>query len=249
MSDNFNNKISMLIPVYNPRDELLKTLKSLENINELGEIIVINDYSDKFNKSLLDAITIRKVKVIDNTLEKGISGALNSGIKASLFEYIGRIDSGDICKDKKRFKKIIKILSSNKEFNLICTSLITSKNKIVKPRLHYVSNVLSPFSKVPHPTWVFKKELIRYQYRSDTFRFEDYVFLVENKARIFILNSVDTFYDNETKMQIFDELKLTFNKTLFFLSKSKNNFQSYFVSFLYVVLRTIRLAFSRKKII
>ena len=75
------------------------------------------------------------------------------------------------------------------------------------------------------------------------------MFLVENKARIFILNSVDTFYDNETKMQIFDELKLTFNKTLFFLSKSKNNFQSYFVSFLYVVLRTIRLAFSRKKII
>ncbi len=249
MCSDLNNSISMLIPVFNAGNELLKTLKSLENIHELGEIIIIDDYSDKINKSFLDSIFINKVRVIENTQSKGISGALNCGIKAAIFEYIGRIDSGDICKDKKRFKKIIDIFSSNKEFNLICSSLITGKNNIVNPRLHYVSNILSPFSKVPHPTWVFKRELINYQYRYDTYRFEDYAFLIENKAKIFILPSVDTYYDNETRMLIHDEIRLTFSKTLFFLSKSKNNFQSYLVSFLYIFLRIIRLAISRKKII
>ena len=238
----------MLIPVFNAGDQIFKTLKSLENIKEIGEIIIINDYSNKINKKILDTISIKKVRVIDNKYFKGISGALNSGIEASLFEYIARIDSGDICKDKKRFQKIIEIFSSNNEFNLICSSLITDKNKILNPRLHYVSEVLSPFTRVPHPTWVFKRELIKHQYRSDVFRFEDYAFLVENKAKIFILSSVDTYYNNETKMHIRDEIKLTFNKTFFFLSKSKNNFQSYLVSFLYIFLRSIRLAISRKKI-
>ena len=125
------------------------------------------------------SIKKEKVKIIDNYLIKGISGALNSGINSSLYQYIGRIDSGDICKDKKRFKKILKIFSSDKELNLVCSSLITKGGKIVHPRLHYVCGVLSPFSKVPHPTWVFKKDFIKFEYRNDTYRFEDYAFLVE----------------------------------------------------------------------
>ena len=39
----------MLIPVFNPGHEITKTLKSLEDIDEIGEIIIINDYSNQSN--------------------------------------------------------------------------------------------------------------------------------------------------------------------------------------------------------
>ena len=249
MENKLKKRISMLIPVFNPGYEIIETLKSLEDIEEIGEIIIINDYSNQSNNSILRSIKKEKVIVIDNYLVKGISGALNSGIKYSLYKYIARIDCGDICKDKKRFKKILKIFSSDKDLNLVCSSLITKGSKKVHPRLHYVCGVLSPFSRVPHPTWVFKKDFIKFEYRYDTYRFEDYAFLVENKAKIFILDSADVFYETTSKMLINEEIKLTFKKALFFYSKNKNKFQSYMIVFLYILLRLIRLAISREKVI
>lgn len=249
MNNKFKNAISMIIPVYNPGYGILDTLKSLENIDELGEIIIINDYSNQSNQEILKSIKIEKVRVIDNYLEKGISGSLNCGIDLSNFKYIARIDSGDICMDKKRFKKILKILSSNKDFNLVCSSLITEKNNIVHPKLYYSCGILSPFSRVPHPTWVLKKEFIKFQYRNDTYRFEDYAFLVENKANVFILDSVDILYDTNSAMAIVEEINLTFKKALFFFSHTKNKSHSFFISLVYILLRLIRLLISRKKVI
>ena len=249
MENKFKKGISMLIPVFNPGYEIMNTLKSIEEIDEIGEIIIINDYSNQNSTLILRSININKVRVIDNYLDKGISGALNTGINSSTFEYIARIDNGDICKDKKRFKKILKIFSSSKNLNLVCSSLITESGKIVHPRLHYVCGVLSPFSIVPHPTWVFKKELIKFQYRDDTYRFEDYAFLVENKAKIYVLDSIDVLYDTNSKMLIKEEIKLTFRKVLFFCLNNKNKFQAYLIASLYILLRFIRLVITREKVI
>ena len=88
--------IDILIPSKNPDENLLKTVDSLSNIEEIKHIIIIDDSENPNNK------TYKKIKKKHNKIillknyNPGISGALNTGIEFSNSKFLARIDSGDI---------------------------------------------------------------------------------------------------------------------------------------------------------
>ena len=125
--------IDILIPSKNPDENLLKTVDSLSNIEEIKHIIIIDDSENPNNK------TYKKIKKKHNKIillknyNPGISGALNTGIDFSNSKFLARIDSGDICLDKNRFKKIINIFENKITIDLVCSGIINNKNKKIKP--------------------------------------------------------------------------------------------------------------------
>ena len=240
--------IDIIIPCKDPNYELISTIKSILKVNQIKNILVIDDFSKKGNDIFHKVSKLEKVNIKKNIFQKGISGALNSGIHFSKNELIGRIDSGDICLKSERFEKIIKIFEQNKKIDLVCSGLIEENNKIIIPKIYVLRNTLTPFSRIPHPTWVFKKNKIKYKYKNECFRFEDYAFLLDNKFNIYILNQNDIKYENNSRLNRIQEMKVTYFKTNYFIRKSQNKISAFCLGLIYLLLRIIRLIISSKKI-
>ena len=241
--------IDIIIPCKNPDKKLLDTIRSIYQIEEICNIFIINDYSTRGLLYFKKASLYSKVIIEKNIYTKGISGALNTGIIYTKNNFIGRIDSGDLCLDKARFKKIIKIFLKNDLIDLVCSGMIGKYKKKINPNLIFANKVLSPFSKIPHPTWVIKKSSIKYLYRDNCTRFEDYVFLLDNKFNITQLEQNDIYYDTDENLNRIFEIKVAISKSLYFISYSKNKLINTPIALLYIVLRFIRLVITNKKVI
>lgn len=241
--------IDIIIPCKNPDHRLINTIDSIIKIKEISNIIIINDYSFAGQKEFNKAESFEKVTIYKNIFKKGISGALNTGIHFSKNNLISRIDCGDICLVKNRFNRIIQIFEDNKDIELVCSGLINDDNKIIKPKLFFLGNTLTPFSKVPHPTWVFKKNALKINYNSKNIRFEDYAFLVENNFNIFIHDCIDIKYDTKENLKRLSEIRVSISKTLFFIKNTKNKYIAFFIGLTYIFLRITRLLITTKKII
>ena len=135
--------LDILIPSKNPNNNLLKTIESINNIEEIQNIIIIDDTNDLNNK-IYKSIKKKHKKIIllNNRHLSGISGALNTGLEFSKSEFIGRIDSGDICLDKKRFEKILNLFKKSIIIDLICSGLVNNKNKKITPSCIYIKGIL-----------------------------------------------------------------------------------------------------------
>jgi glycosyltransferase involved in cell wall biosynthesis len=91
--------IAVLLPVFNADDDLILTLDSLHEQSVPFHLFLIDDGSSiKTNyEQLCRNINCSIVRLPKN---RGISGAMNEGLKLILageFQYIARIDAGDIC--------------------------------------------------------------------------------------------------------------------------------------------------------
>lgn len=104
-----NTKISVIVPVYNAKNYIEKTLNSIlsQSIDSL-EIIVINDGSTDGSKDILDYYdkTYSNIKVIHQE-NKGVSASRNLGILLATGEYIGFVDSDDLL-DEKMYESMYK---------------------------------------------------------------------------------------------------------------------------------------------
>jgi hypothetical protein len=165
-------KIIVLIPHYNSLDDLMRSIKS---INEsIGvDILIVDDGSDKKkpNKTELQE-TYNHGEIFLEFLNKnsGIEYALNRGlqlIEKMDYEYIGRLDSGDFCV-KDRFKKQIDYLTTNPETYLLGTwaNIINKKGDLLYVLKHPTSyneikNKMFTNSMFVHPSVVFRKCLIK----------------------------------------------------------------------------------------
>jgi GT2 family glycosyltransferase len=98
--------IAVLMPVYNPGDELKATLDSLRAQSVPFRLFLVDDGS-KFQtdyETLTQGIDTRIIRLPQNL---GISGAMNAGLEEILkssYLYIARIDTGDFCTPE-RFSK------------------------------------------------------------------------------------------------------------------------------------------------
>lgn len=92
-------KISIIVPVYNAKDTLIKCVTSLVNqtLQDI-EIILVNDCS-KDNSylimQLLEQQFPNKIIIIDSDKNRGAGGARNIGLQYASGEYIGFVDSDD----------------------------------------------------------------------------------------------------------------------------------------------------------
>ena len=133
-----NTKISVIIPVYNAKNYIEKTLNSVLNQSIDGlEIIVINDGSTDGSKDILDYYdnTYGNIKVIHQK-NKGVSAARNLGILSSTGEYIGFVDSDDLL-DKKMYESMYKKAISYNADICICGFVEEDLNKNILRKYVY----------------------------------------------------------------------------------------------------------------
>lgn len=88
-------KISVIIPLYNKKDKVLRALGSVLNQTALpDEIIIVNDGSTDGSDLELSGINDPLVKIIRQT-NSGVSAARNTGIREAKGEWIAFLDADD----------------------------------------------------------------------------------------------------------------------------------------------------------
>src|SRR3989304_7870536 len=106
------NKVSILLPVYNNKQDILKAIKSVElQTYKDWELIIIDDYStDNTYETLKEYVEKSDFKnqIILKRNEKNIGcySSLNEGLLLSKGEFITRLDSDDIYKRRKLEKQV-----------------------------------------------------------------------------------------------------------------------------------------------
>ncbi len=108
-------KLSIIIPVYNEKDNILNTIKSLkDNISVNSEILIVYDSDEdttipiiKNNFKESDNLILLK-----NNIFKGPSGAIRAGIKYSSAELI-LVTMADLCDDHTQISEMIYLMKDN----------------------------------------------------------------------------------------------------------------------------------------
>jgi hypothetical protein len=86
-------KVSVVIPVYNQEELIVKAINSIPEREDI-EIIVVDDCSTDNTLTVLKSLK-RKIKIIANKENKGVGYTFNQGINAAKGFYLIRMDSDD----------------------------------------------------------------------------------------------------------------------------------------------------------
>lgn len=241
-------QLSVIIPTNNITSQTVSTVKSLMFDDLLFEILIIIDMVNTIDVYFYNELKkIKNVKLIQSNDKPGIANTLNVGMVASTATTIMRIDDGDI-NLRSDLAEEFDLLQS---YDLVCGAMSIkrmTKTAVVKPKIIYRDQYLSPFSIIPHPTWVFNKQSAKILYDDQDVRCEDFGFLFRNKMKIISTNKVVTDYDIHNKLSYGNELLSAYKKYQIGMQKPINCKRS--LEFLaYLIIRIIRLTFTRKKVI
>lgn len=91
--------LSIIVPVYNKENMLEESLRSLlTTIDENVEFILIDDKSTDNSLSIAEDMASRdkRIKLLRNKINSGVSYTRNKGIKEAMGKYIGFFDADDI---------------------------------------------------------------------------------------------------------------------------------------------------------
>ena len=170
--------ISVLMPVYNTKEEYLRT--SIESIlNQTFtdfEFIIVNDGSTNNAEEVILSYKDNRIKYVKQE-NQGIVGALNNGWSKASGKYIARMDSDDIAY-LERFAKQVNFLEENPEYSLVGSwaKIIPSKNIIKLPQDIKIMDLLADCMFI-HPSIMFNKadfEKFNLQYETGFEYAEDY---------------------------------------------------------------------------
>lgn len=117
-------KLSVIVPVYNVYLFLSECLDSIINQTyKTLEIIVVNDASPYEEDDVICreyAEKDNRVIYIKHSINKGLSGARNTGIKAATGQYIAFVDSDDYLCDANAYQYCMDKLCTNKDIDIVC---------------------------------------------------------------------------------------------------------------------------------
>lgn len=122
--------ISVIIPVYNVRNYIVKCLSSVAAQTYSGamECLIIDDcgqddsiqLAEEFIQTYRGSIDFRIIRHENN---KGLSGARNTGLKEAKGEYIGFIDSDDWV-EPRMYEELVNMLASDPNALFVTSSII-----------------------------------------------------------------------------------------------------------------------------
>ena len=153
-----SKKISVIMPVYNTKEEYLReAIESILNQTYSNfEFIIVNDGSTNNAEDVILSYKDKRIVYIKQE-NKGVSAASNNGWEKAQGEYIARVDSDDISYPD-RFEKQIKFLEENPEYSLVgsWTEILGTKRIIKLPQDIKLMDLLAdcPFI---HSSIMFRK--------------------------------------------------------------------------------------------
>jgi hypothetical protein len=146
----------------------ISVLSTLFALPKSAELIVVDDGSSDGTLDVLSDITDNRLKVI-SSVPIGIAGALNLGISQARGEYIGRMDSDDICLPW-RFNFQLQYLKRYPSVDFVFTTAIAFGLPLsplfILPQLPWrlspekFKQVLGFRNPAVHPTLLAKKEAL-----------------------------------------------------------------------------------------
>jgi glycosyltransferase involved in cell wall biosynthesis len=157
------------------------------------EFIIINDCSTDNSLTIINDYIKKdkRIVLINNSRNLGLTKSLNLGIKEARGKYIARIDSDDIALPN-RLKTQYDFLEKNKDIFLVGSSSYTIDEsgkvrtiKKVLTNVEYIRDKLSIQNCISHPTIMFKNE--GFTYRENFVYSQDYDFyliLLSNHKKI-----------------------------------------------------------------
>ena len=175
---------SIIMPTYNtPYNYLMEAVQSIVNQTFVEyELIIIDDasveYTDSNELNKIYSLS-EKIKVIKNNHNKGVAGALNSGLEIARGKYIVRMDSDDIA-EPYRLEHQISFLEKNPEIAFLagyakCFGASSAWHKSYVDNTAIKTGLLFE-SSIVHPTVCIRRSALeKYDLRYNEFvQNEDY---------------------------------------------------------------------------
>lgn len=199
-----NDKISVIVPVYNVEKYIKQCLESILNQTYKNlEIIIVDDGTKDSSGKICDEISKSdsRIKVIHQE-NQGLSGARNTGLKNTTGEYITFVDSDDYIGNK-MFEKMLSTLKTNNADIVECGTIYcdeegnyikeNTKNKIeiYEKDIQMKELIFSGNITTMSCGKLYKKDLLKNfefpigKYHEDTFTTYK---LLHNSQKIIILN-------------------------------------------------------------
>lgn len=177
-------KVSVVMSVYNNQHYLEKAIRSILNqtLSDF-EFIIIDDYSTDNSKKILMkyAKNDKRIKVITNRENIGLTKSLNIGLKIARAKYVARMDSDDISLPR-RLEDQYNYLENYKNIFLVGSGalIINNEGKIVKKfkpivGVKKIKEGLFKKNVIYHPTIMFRNHKSCF-YREKFIYAQDYDF-------------------------------------------------------------------------
>jgi glycosyltransferase involved in cell wall biosynthesis len=178
-------KVTVLMPVYNAEKYIGDAITSvLEQTFSDFELLIVNDGSTDDTLKIINTFSDPRIRIIHQE-NKGVSAALNNGLKRSKAEYIARFDADDICYSH-RLEVQYNFLKDHPEYVLVgSASDFIDQNgeflfKGMPPALEHEELKKMMYETVPfdHPTVMYKRSvaLSLNGYPEEAIHFEDHIF-------------------------------------------------------------------------
>lgn len=158
-------EISVIMSVFNGEKYLREAMDSILNQSYADfEFIIVNDGSTDNSLSIIQGYADRRIRVIANEQNIGLTRSLNKAIKQARGEYIARQDADDISLPN-RFEEQIKYFKKNPNVALLGTGIyrIDGKGKILGKTLAVAKpgKSLLKQNQFNHGSTMFKSRVVR----------------------------------------------------------------------------------------
>lgn len=230
-------KVSVIVPVYNMEDYLVKCLDSLLNQTlEDIEVIVVNDGSKDSSLSIIKEYELNfpnKIILLDK-VNGGLSDARNAGLALASAPYIAFVDSDDFVSETMYQTMYDK--ATSKDFDLVvCDMNYIYPDRIVrafsniKQDLFQLEDIKKSMNVIYPSAWnkLFHRRLFDYEVRfSKGIWFEDVEFLYRLYPYIHSIGTIhEPFYQY---LQREGSIVKTFDNRLFDYIKNWDSIIQYF---------------------
>jgi len=178
-----NNKVDIIIPVYNSQKYISKTINSVfRQTYKNWKLIIIDDASTDDTKKILEKIykknkNKKKIIILKNNINRGQAFSRNRGLKYSKSKFVTFLDSDDFW-DKNKLKNQIKfMLRNNYDFTYTDYKIIKNNQikKIIVPDFYNYKRFIHN-SSINTCSMIIKKKIIKNIYFKNLRFSEDYFF-------------------------------------------------------------------------
>ena len=161
--------VTVIIPTYNRREELLRAITSvLQQSYEVSEIVIVDDNSSFSVKQMVSyhhelLIQKKKLKIIKNKKNVGSAASRNIGVRHSNGKYVAFLDSDDTWLPNK-CQKQLKVFNNDDSVDMVyCDQFLNRSGKRSNSgKILHTNNVLHHLSNgwtAPNTsTLIFKKD-------------------------------------------------------------------------------------------
>ena len=125
-----NDKVSIVVPVFNARECIADTIMSVLGQSHTDhELLLVDDGSTDDTVSIMENYASGNVRILTNTDRKGAAGARNTGIKEAAGRYIAFIDADDLWDRDKLSKQLAFMKEKDAAFSFTGYEFADSEGK------------------------------------------------------------------------------------------------------------------------